>query len=74
LIVLVGLGAAVAARAAANFLEEFGELSQEVELGYPSANALPIIGHPGFPDTSGLLHAGKLPRDGAQARFRSKIA
>jgi hypothetical protein len=51
---LVGLGATVAVRAVAKFLDEFGELCEEVELGYPSANALPIIGHPGFPDTSGV--------------------
>ncbi|MDX1888188.1 hypothetical protein [Mycolicibacterium sp. 050158] len=51
---LLGLAAAFGARAGARFFNGLGDLCQESELGYSSANSLPIAGQPGFPDTSGI--------------------
>jgi hypothetical protein len=56
--ILVGMGAALAARTVAKLVREIGQLSDEVDRGYTSANALPVAGQAGFPDTSGVRPAG----------------
>lgn len=56
--ILLSMGATIAARAVTTLAREIGQLSEEVDRGYPSANDLPIAGHPGFPDTSGVRNAG----------------
>jgi hypothetical protein len=53
---LLGIGAAIAACGVAKLLDELGEMSEEMALGYASENALPVAGQPGFPDTSGVHH------------------
>jgi hypothetical protein len=43
-----------ALRAVAKSVKDFGDLSEAVDLGFSPANALPIAGQAGFPDSSGV--------------------
>ena len=59
-VIFLGLGAAAVVRSATRFLDELGELSDEIDRGYSSENALPVAGQSDFPDTSGVQEPGFL--------------
>jgi hypothetical protein len=70
---LVGVGAAMAFRASLKLLDELGEISDQMSLGYDSANAIPLAGQPHFPDTSGVRRSLNVAQGRYGTLFLSRV-